>query len=300
MKKILFIGFALLSFLGNGQGLREFSRYGIYSFNSYFGFRGSAGEVVFSKNAFLLPELYADSGLVLSSERLKNLEIKEVGSEEDILLDLANVKVTVDEGAVMLVGLKKNKFFWNVQDVIRQNLRSRTIGSNSRMLEKELVGIMKVSMEVSEPTAWSKYVEDLYTAYKKKEVSEKELLLLSSPFLLQVYRLVNDVKIGELNGVTVDANFSQQMWSQIAFLIEVHPDARVRKDYGSLLDFKDQLVRVNDLNSSLSLADYLTSVGVSDMTETDLSFFRAEEGVKDEFTLIKTPAGTTLRRPLPF
>ena len=300
MKKILFIGFALLSFLGNGQGLKEFSRYGIYYFNSYYGFRGSAGEVVFSKNAFLLPELYADSGLVLSSERLKNLEIKEVGSEEDILLDLANVKVTVDEGAVMLVGLKKNKFFWNVQDVIRQNLRSRTIGSNSRMLEKELVGIMKVSMEVSEPTAWSKYVEDLYTAYKKKEVSEKELLLLSSPFLLQVYRLVNDVKIGELKGVTVDANFSQQMWSQIAFLIEVHPDARVRKDYGSLLDFKDQLVRVNDLNSSLSLADYLTSVGVSDMTETDLSFFRAEEGVKDEFTLIKTPAGTTLRRPLPF
>jgi hypothetical protein len=300
MKKILFIGFALLSFLGNGQGLKEFSNYGIYSFNTYYGFRGSSGEVVFSKNAFLLPELYSDSGLVLSSERLKNLGIKEVSVEEEILLDLANVNIAAEEGVIKIVGLKKNKAFWNVLDVIRQNLRSKTIGSNSRMLEKELVGIMKVSMEVSEPTAWSEYVEDLYTAYKKKELSEKEFLLLSSPFLLQVYRLVNDVKIGELKGVTVDANFSHQMWSQIAFLIEVHPDPRVKKEYHVLIGLKNELQNAIKFKPSLGLEDYLASEGIEELSEVDLNFFRADETTKIEYTLVKTPLGATVRRPLPF
>ena len=299
MRSVLFSALTLIATSLIGQSFNDFARYGVYGFNDFYGYRGSTGEITFPRAAFLIHELYSDSGLVIDGAQLKTLGIMEYNADGPELFDVQGLKIQQNYKVVVLSGTKKSKMFWNVQDVLGQNIRSKVLGEYGQIMAKELKGIVEACEEATESSPWAQYVADLQKAYNGKVITEKELLIFSSPVLLQIYRYVNDVKLNaDLPRADVDVNFVQQYWSQLIFLIEVHPDPRVQREYGELLFFKDQLIQSTEVYSTGSLIDYLTSVGITDLTENQLAFFRAEVSDKNEYVLTKTASGALLRKPL--
>lgn len=299
MKSFILILLTLLGSSLSGQSFQEYTRYGVYILNEYYGFRGGSGEIVFPKASCLIPELYSDSGLVVNKEHLKILGISELTSDGFAPLAIEELILKYDDTKVILAGKKKSKMFWDVADALGQNFKSNRLGDAGQLVNKEIKGVVDVSLEATERNSWTRYVSDLYKLYLNEHITEKEFLIFSSPYLLQLYRHVNKIKLSpDLPKTDVDANFNQQLWSQLVFLIEVHPDSRVQREYGDLLMLKDQLIQMTEFHSSESLTDFLTETGLSDFPQDKLGFFRAELSDKTEYVLSTTPKGAILRKSL--
>ena len=81
MRSVLFSALTLIATSLIGQSFNDFARYGVYGFNDFYGYRGSTGEITFPRAAFLIPELYSDSGLVIDGAQLKTLGIMEYNAD---------------------------------------------------------------------------------------------------------------------------------------------------------------------------------------------------------------------------
>ena len=304
MKRVAFLAQLLLFSVANAQLPEDFGKYGVYEFNGYYGFRGASGEVVFPLAAFVRPEFFTDQGLKLEESTFaeKRSPISQMQSNGlELQSSVGLVFSSSDDIHVVFQSAEKSKSYWNVEQALAFGFRSEKLGSDDVVLKSELKGILDGCLEVAESTGWSSYMQSLWLLYEARLITEKEFFIKSSPFLLECKELINgSPKAEKMESDSdlkhIDVNFNAQFWSQVTFLIRVHPNKQVIENYGTLLLWKDQLEQCQGFTGQKDLAEHLTRSGLADMTEEHIGFFRSNKEALDEISIEKSRSGAFLRK----
>ena len=304
MKRVAFLVQLLLFSAASAQLPQDFGKYGVYEFNGYYGFRGASGEVVFPRAAFVRPEFFTVEGLKLEESTFaeKRTTISQMQSNgPELQPSVGLVFKGLDDDHVFFQSATKSKSYWNVEQALAFRIRSEKFGSDDVVLKSELKGILYGCLEAAESTVWSSYMQSLWLLYEARLITEKEFFIQSSPFLLECKELINGSSKAEKMETDsdlkhIDVNFNAQFWSQVTFLISVHPNKDVIKNYGTLLLWKDQLEQCQGFTGQKDLAEHLTRSGLSDMTEEHIGFFRSNKYALDEISIEKSKSGAFLRK----